>query len=250
MSACTNTIAASIQQKELQYSVNLKADYPYSIIPLLSFQTLLLTNIFKYIHSDAFVSIMAWPVIPTLRWRHNGRDSVSNHQPHYYLLNLLFKCRSKKISKLRVTGLCVGNSPRTGEFPPQMASNAENVFIWWRHHEIVECRLRTNTEFQSCLVLFLDALVMAGAGPSADATLTAKTQLFFTKYFQLSTILNNFGCEIISLKTTGEIRRNLAIIRGAVSITGPTNCLQRPRYSARLVEAWFRAKFQVQSKYE
>ena len=21
-----------------------------------------------------------------------------------------------------------------GEFPAQMASNAENVFIWWRHH--------------------------------------------------------------------------------------------------------------------
>ena len=37
-------------------------------------------------------------------------------------------------SKLRVTGLCVGNSPGTGEFPAQMASNAENVSIWWRHH--------------------------------------------------------------------------------------------------------------------
>ena len=24
----------------------------------------------------------------------------------------------------------------TGEFPAQMASNAENVSIWWRHHEI------------------------------------------------------------------------------------------------------------------
>ena len=27
-----------------------------------------------------------------------------------------------------------GNSPGTGEFPAQMASNAENVSIWWRHH--------------------------------------------------------------------------------------------------------------------
>ena len=41
----------------------------------------------------------------------------------------------KKTSKLRVTGLCVGNSPGTGEFPAQMASYAENVSIWWRHHE-------------------------------------------------------------------------------------------------------------------
>ena len=30
----------------------------------------------------------------------------------------------------------VGNSPVTGEFPAQMASNAENVSIWWRHHEV------------------------------------------------------------------------------------------------------------------
>ena len=27
-----------------------------------------------------------------------------------------------------------GNSPVTGEFPAQMATNAENVSIWWRHH--------------------------------------------------------------------------------------------------------------------
>ena len=42
--------------------------------------------------------------------------------------------RSKKTSKLRVNGLCVGNSTGTGEFPAQMASSAENVSIWWRHH--------------------------------------------------------------------------------------------------------------------
>ena len=41
--------------------------------------------------------------------------------------------KSTKTSKLRVTGLCPGNSPVTGEFPAQRASNAENVCIWWRH---------------------------------------------------------------------------------------------------------------------
>ena len=35
---------------------------------------------------------------------------------------------------LRVTGLFVGNSPVTSEFLAQMASNAEKVSIWWRHH--------------------------------------------------------------------------------------------------------------------
>ena len=40
----------------------------------------------------------------------------------------------RKTSKLRVTGLCDVNSPGTGEFPAQRASNAENGSIWWRHH--------------------------------------------------------------------------------------------------------------------
>ena len=67
----------------------------------------------------------------TLRWRHNELDGVSDHQPHDCLLNHLFGCRSKKTSKLRVTGLCAGIRR---EFPAQMASDAENISIWWRHH--------------------------------------------------------------------------------------------------------------------
>ena len=65
--------------------------------------------------------------IPALRWRHNELDGVSDYQPHDCLLNRLFGRRSKKTSKLRVTGLCAGNSPGAGEFPAQKASNAENV---------------------------------------------------------------------------------------------------------------------------
>ena len=52
----------------------------------------------------------------TLHWRHNESDGVSNYQHHDCLLNDLFSRRSKKTSKLRITGLCVGNSPVTGEF--------------------------------------------------------------------------------------------------------------------------------------
>ena len=70
-----------------------------------------------------------------LQWRHNEHDGVSNHQPRDCLLKHLFKAQLKtKPSKFRVTGLCEGNSPVTGEFPAQRASNAENVSIWWRHH--------------------------------------------------------------------------------------------------------------------
>ena len=71
----------------------------------------------------------------SLQWHHNGHNGLSNHQPQDCLLNRLFRHRSKKTSKLRVTGLCAGNSLVTGEFPAQMASNAENVLIWWGHHD-------------------------------------------------------------------------------------------------------------------
>ena len=60
----------------------------------------------RYLNNDDLIRecIYASP----LRWRHNGRDSVSNHQPHDCLLNRSFRRRSKKTSKLRVTGLCAG----------------------------------------------------------------------------------------------------------------------------------------------
>ena len=67
----------------------------------------------------------------TLQWRHNRRHGVSNHQSHDCLLSGLLGCRSKKISKPSVTGLCAGNSPVTDEFLlrgrllyPQCVSNA------------------------------------------------------------------------------------------------------------------------------
>ena len=63
-------------------------------------------------------SLVRWHLRPQwwrrsgpLHWHHNDHDGVSNHQPHDCLFNRLFRRRSKKTSKLRVTGFCVGNSP-------------------------------------------------------------------------------------------------------------------------------------------
>ena len=81
-----------------------------------------------------------------LKWRRNGRDGVSNHQPHDCLLHRLFRRRSIKISNFRVIGFCVGNAPVIGEFPAQMTSDAEKVSIWWRHHGLYFCM------FYCCLV--------------------------------------------------------------------------------------------------
>ena len=65
-----------------------------------------------------------------LQWHHNEHSGVSNSWPYDCLLNRLFRRRWHKTSKLRVTGLCEGDSPA----PAQRASNAENVSIWWLHH--------------------------------------------------------------------------------------------------------------------
>ena len=93
-------------------------------------------NFNSYIDFPPWQSLGEWKCfLITLHWRHNGHDSVSNHHPHDCLLNRLFRRRSKKISKLRVTGLCAGKSSETDKFPTQMASNAENVSIWRRHHD-------------------------------------------------------------------------------------------------------------------
>ena len=72
----------------------------------------------------------------SLQCRHNERNGVSNHQRIHCLLNCWFRRKSKKTSKLCVTGLCVGNSPVTGEFPAQKANNAEHASIWWPHHDV------------------------------------------------------------------------------------------------------------------
>ena len=109
-------------------------------------------------HSHCSWNWSHWSALNSLRWRHNELDGVSDHQPHDCLLNRLFGRRSKKTSKLRVTGLCAGNSPGTGEFPAQMASYGENVSIWWRHHAVF-----TREAF------WLDAHLLAWRFEKADA---------------------------------------------------------------------------------
>ena len=54
----------------------------------------------------------------SLQWRHDKRDGVSNHQPHDCILNRLFKCRSKKTSKLRATeGIPAQRASDAKKFP-------------------------------------------------------------------------------------------------------------------------------------
>ena len=62
----------------------------------------------------------------TLQWRHDEHDVISNPQPHDCLLNRLFRQRSKKTSKLRISGFVWGihqwpvNSPHKGPVTRKM----------------------------------------------------------------------------------------------------------------------------------
>ena len=98
--------------------------------------------IYIYITVHSMLSTDTWQLfyliyrsyVIQLEWRHNERNGVSNDRRLVRLLNRLLKRRLKIASKLRVTGLCEGKTPVTGEFPAKRVSNARNVFIWWRHH--------------------------------------------------------------------------------------------------------------------
>ena len=66
------------------------------------------------------------------QWRHNGRDGVSNHQPHHFYATI-YSCADQGKYRSSAPVAFVRGIHRD-EFPAQMTSNAENVSIWWRHH--------------------------------------------------------------------------------------------------------------------
>ena len=142
-----------VQKYDSPYHISSTYIYIYIICKLLEyFNGNQLNNLesYKYIIQVTIWIIITYPCISdfngfhtnilliSLQWHHNGGNGISNHHPHDCLLNCLFSCRSKKTSKLHVTGLCVGNSVVTSEFHPQRASNMENVSIWWCHHVTCE----------------------------------------------------------------------------------------------------------------
>ena len=62
-------------------------------------------------NESCFILIQILLELVSWHRRHNDYGGVSNHQPRGCLLKRLFRRKSKETSKLRVTGLCVGNSP-------------------------------------------------------------------------------------------------------------------------------------------
>ena len=79
----------------------------------------------------------------SFRWRHNGRDGVSNHQPDDCLLNRLFRHRSKKRSKLRVTSLCGGPMNRPHKWPvTQKMFPFDDVIMFTGTSAVFDCTMK------------------------------------------------------------------------------------------------------------
>ena len=74
-------------------------------------------------------------ILTSLQWRHNVGDGVSNQQPHDCLLIRLLTAQIKVNIKAPRHWPLWGEF--TGEYPEQRASNAENVSVWWRNHDVI-----------------------------------------------------------------------------------------------------------------
>ena len=95
-----------------------------------------------------------------LQWRHNGRDGVSNQQPHDCIFNRLIRRRSKKTSKLRVTGLCAGNSPHKWPVSRKkipfddvvLQYEIQNVWVTYPLHDVPpNRRIPQDTKIYECI---------------------------------------------------------------------------------------------------
>ena len=72
---------------------------------------------------------------------------ASHFTPSQLLFQQFDQDNNKETLKIHIIGHSVGGLhwlPVTGEFPTQRASYAENVSIWWRHHELTWFNLKTS----------------------------------------------------------------------------------------------------------
>ena len=104
----------------------------------------------------------------TVQWRHNGRNGVSNHQPHDCLLNRVFRRRSKKTPKFRFNGLCARNSPVTSSSLPEIDRHVADdnwTYASWRPFFRSQCdnkdvSLESNSSFNDHVVMVSWLLVL------------------------------------------------------------------------------------------
>ena len=107
----------------------------------------MLKNITETRHLEGWVMVIMWWVVLSLRWLYyidvimttvaSQITSLAVAYIYIWLLNRLFRHRSKKTSKLRVTGLCAGispgsvNSPHKGPVTRKMFPFNDVIMVSW-----------------------------------------------------------------------------------------------------------------------
>ena len=130
----------------------------------------------------------------------------------------LFRRKSKKISKLHVTGLCEGDSPGTGEFPTQRVSNAE----MFSFDDVSYRSLSTLVRVMACR--------LPGAKPLCKLTYC---QLDYKEHISIKFYLKFNGFQLrMSVKCRPFCRRVAQICVSKLTIVGSDNGLSPGRRQA------------------
>ena len=112
-----------------------------------------------------------------------------------------------KKSKLRVTCLYEENSPVTGEFLAPRAINAENVTIWWRHHDRMSRQLHEfhdlyiDSLMQDCNIS--NALAMKILQSCATTYIYISTFTFKKTKYRLFTVYKKIFCVVLCTSFAG-----------------------------------------------
>ena len=137
-----------------------------------------------------------------LHWRHNDHDGVLNHQHHGCLLKCYSDADQRKHQSSASLAFC-GEFTGTGEFPAQRASYAENVSIWWRHHDTwvnkmgkSTVKLRDNSNvIRICHLRTRLTNVMGSGRFSAPLT-----QMDSGPCFNINTVFPEMGIPVIKIR--------------------------------------------------
>ena len=154
----------------------------------------------------------------SLQWRYNEHDSVSNHQHLNYLLSRLFRCRSKKTSKLRVTGFGEGNSRTSGQLRGKCFHLMTSSWIGFGLSRGIGNRnkdLRADAKLDICPKLILNPNLMKSLLP---ITYSSGGQSFWNFTWSPAVILLGSGWNVKAIAQrkrmlcTNEISRDLSSI--------------------------------------
>ena len=110
-------------------------------------KSLIISLLSHYLFTGEWARQTQTKMLPQNGWKKHYHDPIMSAMASQITsLTIIYSTvysrrRKKKTSNLGITGLCEGNSPLAVEFPAQRASIAENVSIWWRHHDLNICHI-------------------------------------------------------------------------------------------------------------